>query len=193
MEGTWDRNRVNRTMRINRDESTGIVIDIQERLYPHMYRKDELLHNCLRLLEGFRILGIPVLRTEQYPKGLGTTLEPIKRLVQPDHPIEKISFSCCDEAAFRSELERTGRKTVILCGIETHVCILQTAVDLLEADYRPVVVTDCVSSRKEEDRLIALERMRTEGAVLTTCESVLFELARYAGTDEFKAISRLVK
>jgi len=117
----------------------------------------------------------------------------VKRILEPLTVIEKTAFSCCGEPAFRSSLVQSGRNSVIICGIEAHVCILQTAVDLLEEGYLPVVVADCTGSRNPADKEIALERLRVEGAVITTCESILFELAGEAGTDQFKAISRLVK
>ncbi len=145
------------------------------------------------LLEGFRILQIPLVITEQYPKGLGPTLEPLSLLLEKEPVIEKISFSCCGEPGVRDKLNSLKRPTIIICGIEAHVCVLQTVVDLVEQGYRAVVVEDCISSRKPEDKRVAVERMRSEGAVITTCESVLFELTGVAGTDEFKAISRLVK
>ncbi len=180
-------------MRIRREDCTGVVVDIQERLFPVMEGKEEVLRRCRMLLEGLKVLDLPILHTEQYPKGLGPTIEPIRQLLEADQPIEKIAFSCCDEPDFLVSLGKTGRKTVIICGIETHVCVLQTVVDLVERGYKPVVVADCVASRNPGDKSVAIERMRMEGAVVTTCESILFELARVAGTDQFKAISRLVK
>jgi hypothetical protein len=180
-------------MRIDRKECTGLVVDIQDRLFPHMSGKDALLKRCLILLEGLKVLQIPLLVTEQYPSGLGSTIEQVRRVLEPQAIIEKTAFSCCGEPAFRSALVQSGRSSVIICGIEAHVCILQTAVDLLEEGYLPVVVADCTGSRDPADKEIALERMRAEGAVISSCESILFELARVAGTDQFKAISRLVK
>lgn len=180
-------------MRIERKLSAGLVIDIQEKLYPHMDQKEELLRRTSILLEGFRVLDIPIVLTEQYPKGLGPTLEAISSLLGKEPVFEKISFSCCGEAAVSDRLKSMERPILILCGIEAHVCVLQTVVDLREEGYAVVVVEDCISSRNPEDKRVAVERMRSEGAIISTCESVLFELARVAGTEEFKAISRLVK
>lgn len=193
MEGTLDKNQGNRVMRINREECTGLVIDIQEKLFPHMDQKEALLKRSLILLEGLQVMEVPVLLTEQYPKGLGQTLEQIRMALETFSPVEKITFSCCNEPAYRMALDRADRRKVIICGIEAHVCVLQTVVDLLGMEYQPVVVADCISSRNPEDKRVALERMRMEGAIITTCESILFELARVAGTDKFKTISRLVK
>jgi nicotinamidase-related amidase len=180
-------------MRITKEDCTGLVIDIQERLHPHMDQAEELLRRTGILLQGLRILGVPVMLTEQYPEGLGGTVKEIKQVLSEFHPIRKLAFSCCDEPAYMMALEQTSRWKVIICGIETHVCVLQTVIDLTANGFTPVVVTDCTSSRKPGDKTVGLERMRQEGAVLTTLESILFELARVSGTDEFRAISRLVK
>ncbi|MBN1132318.1 MAG: hydrolase [Bacteroidales bacterium] len=180
-------------MRIEKTNSIGLVIDIQERLIPQIAEQELLVKNVQILLEGLQILGIPVLITEQYPKGLGPTLKEIELHLPQNSPIEKIAFSCCDEQAFLGALQRSGKKQVIICGIETHVCILQTVLDLLECSYLPVVIADCVSSRKIHDKEIALARMRQEGAVISSYESILFELTRIAGSDTFKTISKLVK
>jgi nicotinamidase-related amidase len=180
-------------MRIKAADSTGLVVDIQERLFPHMYGGEKLLKRVLILLEGLKALDIPILVTEQYPKGLGSTLKPLSEVLESINPIEKISFSCCGEPDFLALLNKGKKKWVILCGIEAHVCVLQTVLDLIEMGITPVVVSDCVSSRNSEDLKVALERMRSEGAVITTSESILFELAVVAGTPQFKQISRLVK
>jgi hypothetical protein len=180
-------------MRIKREDSAGLVIDIQGKLFPHMDDKEGLLRKCLMLIEGLKVLNVPLVITEQYPKGLGATVDDIAVLLAQDPLIEKIAFSCCDEPAVLQNAVMQDNKTIIICGIEAHVCILQTVVDLHAAGFTAVVVEDCISSRNPEDKRVAVERMRTEGAVITTCESILFELTRVAGTDEFKAISRLVK
>lgn len=180
-------------MRIKRDQCAGLLIDIQERLFPHMDRKDDLLRKNLMLIEGLKILGVPLFFTEQYPRGLGPTHESIREVLGTIPPIEKTAFSCCDEPEYIKTLEKHKRNALIICGIEAHVCVMQTAVDLLESGYSAVVVEDCISSRNPEDKRVAIHRMRSEGAVITTCESILFELARISGTEEFKAISRLVK
>lgn len=180
-------------MRITADNSIGLVIDIQERLYPVMHNKEVLAHNTAKLLQGLRILNIPVLVTQQYSKGLGNTIGEVAQHIEHFGFTEKMSFSCCDEVLFVNKINELKRKQIIICGIEAHVCVLQTVIDLKEKGFIPVVVTDCVSSRKEEDKNTAIERMRFEGAILTSYESILFELCRYADTEGFKAISKLVK
>ncbi len=180
-------------MRITKDKSVLLVIDIQERLFPFIHENDRLVRNVPILIEGMKILGVPILATEQYVKGLGTTIPSVLGALGDIHRTEKMSFSCCDEPRFMENLAVLGREQVIITGIETHVCVLQTVLDLKANGYQPVVVEDCVSSRKPGDKQTALVRMRQEGALVTSYESVLFELLRYSGTDPFRAISKLVK
>ncbi len=180
-------------MRITKEHTVGLVIDVQEKLLPHISGHEALLKNVGILLQGFKALEIPVMVTEQYKRGLGETVSPIVEVLEDFNPLEKITFSCCDDPQFVVKLNNTAKKYVIVCGIESHVCVLQTTVDLLEAGFQPVVVEDCISSRRPSDKVIAIERMRQEGAIITTYESILFELARISGTDTFKLISKLVK
>jgi hypothetical protein len=180
-------------MRILREEAVAVFVDIQERLLPHIHESDVILMNCIKMIEGLKILSVPVIITQQYTRGLGSTVPSIMQLFPDFRCIEKISFSCCEEQAFEKEITHLGKTDIILCGIESHVCVLQTCLDLLEAGKRPVVVEDCVSSRKPNDKYIAIERMRQEGARITTVESLLFELTRVAGNETFKSISGIVK
>ncbi len=158
-----------------------------------MFEKDEVLKNTPVLIKGLKQLGIPVFVTEQYKKGLGETVEEIAKLIEEFPHYEKISFSCCDNPKFAESMELSTKRDVIIAGIESHVCVLQTAIDLKQRGFHPYVVTNCISSRNPTDKEIALMRMQQEGIFLTTYEAILFELARKAGTDEFKAISKLVK
>jgi len=180
-------------MRILKENTLGLVIDYQERLLPHIYENQQLLENTAILIEGLKALAIPLFLTEQYRKGLGPTTPEIRNLFSPFNPMEKVSFSCCDDQDFAKALAETGQKSVVICGIEAHVCVMQTAIDLVKNHYVPVVVEDCISSRKPQDKQTALKRMRQEGVIITSCESILFELCRFAGTAQFKAISKLVK
>ena len=180
-------------MRILRENSVGLVIDIQERLVPAMEESEVFVENSKKLIQGLQILGLPLLVTQQYTKGLGETIEEVKALISDFQYIEKKDFSCFDEPAFAEKLALSGKKTVIICGIESHVCVLQTAIDLKVAGYTPVVVTDCVSSRSFDNVDLAAERFRYEGIMMTSYESVLFELTRSAGAPGFKEISKLVK
>ena len=180
-------------MRIARHESVGLIIDIQERLFPHIHQHDLLEKNVRILIRGLNLLQVPILVTQQYTRGLGQTISSVAELFNGDHVIEKNTFSCCDESNFLSELNRYNKKYVIIGGIETHVCVLQTVPDLLDNGFVPVVVEDCVSSRKENDKRVAIERIRQEGGIVTTYESILLELCRVAGNETFKAISGLIK
>lgn len=180
-------------MRILQDQTAGLVIDIQERLFPFIHEHEIIARNTGILVRGLQVMNIPVILTEQYTKGLGPTIEPLRELFQPARPLEKMAFSCCDDLPFSEVLLKLNKKFIVIAGIESHVCVLQTTLDLLEENFVPVVAEDCVSSRRPNDKKMAMMRMRREGAIITTYESVLFELLRYSGTDEFRAISKLVK
>ena len=181
-------------MRILKNDTLAVVVDVQEKLFPHIHENEKVLANSLKLISGLQVLDIPIIVTEQYTKGLGKTLEPIVTLLKDQYqPIEKIDFSCCGSDEFLNLLKQHNKKNIILLGIETHVCVLQTALDLVENGYNPVIIDDCVSSRTLFDKNIALQRMRYEPCIISTVESILFELCRKAGSDTFKAISKLVK
>lgn len=180
-------------MRLLKENAIAVGIDIQERLFSVMQNNNNLEQKAVTLLKGLQVLAAPVVFTEQYPKGLGATINSIKELLDTDQIIEKASFSCCDEPSFIQRLQEYGKKSIILFGIETHVCVMQTAVDLLAEGYAVYLVVDAVSSRNENDKNTALKRMEQEGVFLCTVESVLFELCRSSASVEFKAISGLVK
>mgnify|MGYP002622353438 CR=1 FL=1 len=166
-----------------------LLIDFQARLMPAIHEAEAALLNAGRLLEAAGMLDVPSLLTEQNPKGLGPT---VGQLPVGDAPVvAKQSFGACGEEGFADRIPANAQ--VIVAGWEAHVCVLQTVLDLVENGYQPVVIEDCVSSRKPADKATALRRMAQEGAVITSAESILFELCRVAGTDGFKAISRLVK
>lgn len=176
-------------MRIERENAIALVIDYQEKLVPVMEKKYKLIQNSSILLAGLNVLGIPMVITQQYTRGLGTTVKEITDAVGNEEYVEKISFS-----AYESVKEKlTGKKFVIVCGIEAHICVMQTVIDLAAAGYVPVIIEDCISSRKESDKKAAIKRMRSEGAVVATYESILFELLKVAGTEESKKIQRLIK
>jgi isochorismate hydrolase len=180
-------------MRIEKDNCVGLIIDIQESLVTVMTGKDKFISNTSRLILGLQELHIPLLVTQQYTRGLGETLTEIYTLINHFTPIEKSSFSCYDEPEFVVALEKLNFRNVIICGIESHVCVLQTALDLKAAGYNPIVVFDCISSRSKQNLKLALERFRFEGIMITSFESILFELTRGATDPAFKAVSKLVK
>jgi nicotinamidase-related amidase len=175
------------------DKAALVVIDIQERLFPVMHEKEELLRHVVKLIKGAQVLEIPIILTEQYPRGLGPTLPEIRELLPDVRPIEKVVFNCCEEAAFCRALETLKRKQVLISGIEAHICVCQTAVALKRAGYEVQVVADGVSSRKNEDKLVALFKMGAAGINITTMEMALFELLKVARGDKFKQISNIVK
>ena len=180
-------------MRIKKDQSLAVIIDMQKKLYPHIFENEKLTSNTIKLIKGLRALNIEILVTEQYSKGLGSTIEPIKDVLDELPPVEKMTFSCCGVSSFNEALKSSDKKNIIIAGIESHVCVLQTVLDLLENNYQPVLIEDCVSSRNTNDKKIAVERMRDEGAIISTYESILFELCDVSGNETFKAISKTVK
>lgn len=180
-------------MRIKKENAIGVVIDIQSRLYPFIKDNDTLTRNNQILIEGLKVLRVPIVVTQQYTKGLGETIPEIAKVLGEYKHIEKTAFSCCDEPRFNEDLALASKMYVIVTGIEAHVCVLQTVNDLIAHGYIPVVVQDCIGSRNPNDKEVAIERMRQGGALITTYESILFELLKYSGTDEFREISRLVK
>jgi nicotinamidase-related amidase len=170
-----------------------VAIDFQEKLFPVMDGREKLLRNVVKLIKGAIVLAIPVIITEQYPKGLGPTIPEIKELLPGIKPIEKVCFSCCDNEAFNQSLEALKRKQVLVAGIEAHICVYQTAVALARAGYEVQVVSDGVASREPENKTVALFRMGAAGISPTSTEMALFELLRVAQGDKFKQISSIVK
>ena len=180
---------------MSRDDATLLVVDVQEKLLRAMREPQRLTWNIARLLDGARLLGVAATATEQYPQGLGPTVASLaERLGQQAAAVhEKLAFSCWGCEALRKQLEQLDRPNVLICGMETHVCVQQTTLDLLAAGYRVFVAVDAVASRSTLDHDVALRRMEAHGATLTTVEAALFEWCATAGTPEFKAISQLVK
>jgi len=176
-------------MRIEKEQAVAVVVDYQGKLVPVMNECETLLHNSKILLEGLRVLEVPMYITQQYTKGLGMTVDGILEAAGTTEYIDKIAFTAYDSVKWKLR----GKKYVIVCGIEAHICVLQTVIDLKAAGYIPVLVADCISSRKESDKLIAVERARQEGAIVTTYESLLFELLKVAGTDTSKIIQKLIR
>ncbi len=180
-------------MRLEKENTVGLIIDIQERLFPVMYEKEKFLETTKTLVEGLQLLNIPLLITQQYSKGLGESIPEIKSIITSFQAIEKRAFSCCDEPEINQKLSALKARNIIICGIESHVCVLQTAIDLKGAGFNPVVVMDCVSSRQPESIDLAKERFHYEEIMMTSMESILFELTRSSAAPEFRTISKLVK
>ena len=171
----------------------GLIVDVQDRLVRHIHDNQNVIRRTELLLRGFTILGIPHLFTEQYPSGLGRTHPVLSDRLQDAQKFEKMEFSCMANDGFRHALEATERQSLLIAGIEAHVCVQQTALDALRDGYLVTVVADTIGSRSPIDRETALEHMRYEGVRISTVESVLFELCRVAGTETFKQLSRLLK
>lgn len=175
------------------DRTALVLIDVQEKLAALMHEREVLGDNLQRLIPGARVLGLPVLWLEQYPQGLGPTLPAVAALLPDLQPITKRCFSAWGSQTFRQQLTATGRPQVLLAGIETHVCVYQTALDLLAAGYAVWVVCDAVASRTPANHRLGLERMREAGARWTSVEMALFEMLRTADAPAFKEIARLIK
>ncbi|MGC8774727.1 MAG: hydrolase [Chlorobaculum sp.] len=174
-------------------EALLLVIDIQSRLVPAVFQSDRVIKNAGKLIRSCKLLGVPVVHTEQYPKGLGQTVDELKELIGEETPFEKLSFSCCGNDDFMKRLRTLGRNDIIVVGMETHVCVYQTCVELLEFGYNVYLVTDAVSSRTEENRALGIRCIERAGAAPTSTEMAIFELLRVAEGDTFKAISKIVK
>lgn len=180
-------------MKLKKEECILVAIDFQEKLMPVIKNNEDIEATICKLMEGCQVMQVPALVTQQYTKGMGKTTEKIAATLGAFEPIEKISFSACGEPEFMSRLEASGRKAVIMTGVESHICVLQTTLDLLEKGYRVYLAMDCVGSRNNSDKKYAGRRMAEAGAIITTYESLLFELCGSAGAPEFKAISKIVK
>lgn len=183
-------------MTLDRDRTALVVIDVQERLFPAMDadHREEVMRNIKVLTAAAGRLHLGTLVTEQYPKGLGHTLQEVKdTLPAAVQPIEKVAFSCWGVEAFRSRLTSTGARQLLLAGIEAHVCVLMSALDLLAEGYAVHVVADAVTSRTQANWRLAMAQLRQAGAVVTTTETVLFQLLRQADTDDFRELARLIR
>ncbi len=174
------------------EDALFLVIDYQQRLVDVMPRKESVTDEITRLAQGMKRLRVPILATEQYPQGLGPTVPPVAELLDPAQIIAKMTFSCCGNEDFDARLKTLKRRQIVITGIETHVCVLQTVLDLLANGYQVHVPVGAVCSRADANRDNALARMEKAGAVLTNLESVLFELLVEAGTDDFKAVRKLI-
>lgn len=181
-------------MKIQREDCLALVIDIQEKLFPYISGCEEMLQNQLKFIKGMQVLGIPVIITEQYRKGIGPTVSPIIELFGGNFGyLEKLEFSCLENAIIKEALIKTGKKHILIIGIEAHVCVMQTVIDAVDCGLMPVVPADCIGSREQYNKEIAIGRMHSAGAVISTSESILFELLVKSGTQEFKDISKIVK
>ena len=177
---------------LSRDHTALVLIDIQGKLASLMHEREALYRQLQILVKGAQILRLPILWLEQYPKGLGPTIPEVADLLSDQEPLAKTCFSACGLSAFQTQLRQSGRQ-ILLAGIESHICVYQTARDLLASGYQVEVVADAVSSRTAENKALGLQKMASAGAQITAVEMCLFELLQEAGTAEFKQIAALIK
>jgi nicotinamidase-related amidase len=177
----------------DRADAVLVVVDVQERLASAMPHRDQVVARIVALVKAARILGMPILVTRQNPAGLGDTLPEVAEAMGEHSPIDKMEFCCREDSSFSDELAATWRGQVVLAGMETHICITQTALALVEDGYRVHVVADACCSRRDSDAGIAFDRLRFAGVAVTSTEALLYEALGVAGTDEFRAVLGLVK
>jgi nicotinamidase-related amidase len=178
---------------LDKENTILLIVDIQDKLAAVMKERDKVVRNNLHLIELARMIDIQIMVTEQYPKGLGTTVQEIREALPSYHPIEKMTFDCCGQPTFVDVLKKHKKRHVVLTGMETHICVLQTCVGLVKDGVNVHVVQDAICSRTKENWKTGIEFMRDAGAVVTCTETVLFQLLKVAGTEEFKKISKRIK
>ena len=179
-------------IRLCRDDAVLLIVDVQERLLPAMFEAERIARHCAALATTATRLELPIIVTEQNPARLGATIAPIAAAAGATVPLDKMLFSACTEAAWEA-LAKTNRSTVLLCGLEAHVCVMQSALDLIERGFTVFVVHDAIASRQDSNRKIGWDRMMRAGALPTSTESAIFELLGEAGTDDFRALLSLIK
>jgi nicotinamidase-related amidase len=178
---------------LNREKTGLLVIDVQEKLMQVMSRQERVVDNITKLLELSKLYHLPVILTEQHPKWLGPTLASIKDVLPRYEPIAKLHFNCCDAEGFNERLDSEGLKNIIVAGVESHVCVFQTCVSLLNRGLRLHVPGDAVDSRTDENRQIGLALMNRAGAFITSTETVIYQLLRKAGSKEFKKMLKIIR
>ncbi len=175
------------------DQAVLLMIDVQGKLARTVSDSGRVLTNLEKLAWGARLFGLPVIVTEQNPKGLGPTIPEIQKLLGDFAPVEKTAFNACGDPSFVGKIRETGRMQILVCGIEAHVCVYQTVAGLMDMGYEVQVAADAVSSRTPENRQMALDRMRDMGAAISTTEMALFELMEVAEGEAFSEFVRIVK
>ena len=178
---------------LDKEDTVLLIVDIQEKLAAVMTEKDKVVRNNLHLIELAKMIKMPVMVTEQYPRGLGATVKDIREALPFYRPVEKMTFDCCGQPPFLEELKEHNKRNVVLTGMETHICVLQTCIGLLKGGINVHIVQDAVCSRTRENWKTGVEFMREAGAVVTSTETTLFQLLKVAGTEEFKKISQRIK
>ncbi|NVK18392.1 MAG: hydrolase [Methylocystaceae bacterium] len=180
-------------LRMTAKDSLFVIVDVQEKLAPAMFKGEEAITANMKLLQAATILNIPHVVSEQYPEGIGHTVTELAKHVASQNVIKKMNFSCMEEPSFVKTIELSGARQIVLSGMETHVCVLQTVLDLVEAGYQVFVVEDACASRTAKNKMLGIERMRQAGAQIVCAEMVMFEWLGVSGTDNFKKILPLIK
>jgi nicotinamidase-related amidase len=175
------------------DNMVLVIVDVQGKLATLMYNREGFYQNVLRMIEAARVLAIPIIWNEQIPDKLGPTIPEIKAALPDATPLVKHTFSCCGNEDFNTRLESSGRKQVLLVGMESHVCVYQSTLDLIKAGYEVYAVADAISSRSLENKEIGLGAMKEAGARITSVEMALFEALRVAEGDQFRQIIKIIK
>ena len=185
---------------MRRESVVLVVVDIQEKLLPAIHNKENVVENSVKLLRLADVMETPVILTEQYPKGLGRTVDEVAQVFEeigaPKHRVEKVTFSCAKEPGFSTVLSdygKEGRRDVVLCGIEAHICVYQTAMDLKEMGYRVILASDATGSRKKSNYKQILRYLTARGVEVVPTETVIFQLLERAGTEEFKRMLPYLK
>jgi nicotinamidase-related amidase len=178
---------------LDRDDAVLVVVDMQEPFLRGIFERERTATNVIKIVEAAKALGLPVLATIQNQARMGDVVPEVAQALPGPGRIDKMTFSCCGAEEFVAALDETGRRSVLVCGVETHICVNQTAHDLLESGYRVHIAADAVSSRQESDWLAGLDKMRESGAVITSVEMAIFEMLRDAAAPEFRRILELVK
>ncbi len=178
---------------LNPEDTILLIIDVQERLWNVMYNKEEIEKNSVLLIEMALRTGIPILMTEQYKKGIGPTIKAVDERLKDVEGIEKHCFNCFDVEAFNERLSASQKKTLLIAGMEAHICVLQTALAAREHNYRVHIVADSTGSRTEKNHEIGLERMRDAGCTITSAEAAVFEVIKEAGSPLFKEMLKIIK
>jgi nicotinamidase-related amidase len=173
-------------------QSLVVLVDVQEKIIPAIANHESIVQECRVLLQAARLLSVPVLVTEQYPKGLGPTMPVLRNEIPDAGCVEKTTFSCCESTVFMAALQDQRRRQLVLAGIEAHVCMMQTALDLLASGYQVHVPVGATGSRMERNKEIALQRLHAAGGILTTTESVLFEWLANAKHPAFRTVQKLI-
>lgn len=182
------------SIKIKIEETIGLIVDYQEKILPAINEKEWILNNAEKLITGMKLLEVPVILSQQYSKGLGNTVQEITDAAHTKEYFDKTTFSCYSNQEIKQWINNQKQcKNVIICGIESHICVLLSALELKEAGYRPILVTDCMSSRRTYDHEVAIQRATQNGIEVTTYESILFELLGDAKHPKFKEISAIIK